>query len=807
MARTEHRQIVFIIADKYNVKAKTRQSIEILSFVVMFFAFTGKLYAQSTSTQGTDFWLSFGRNGLHNINDLNLQVRIVTGSNLATIKFTYTELDAANTVIIPARSVRTFSFSETEKINVCTFETEKSNKSLHIESDEPISVYALNQHEHSTDATNVLPVSGLGTEYYHISYKSGNPVADGYTLVATENNTEIYNNSTLITTLNKGQVYSEYFEDTDLTGMHITSTHPVAYFTTNQGVFVPIATGTGDCLYQQLVPVKKWGWNFLVPVTHRGVERIRIVASQDGTVITQTGGTVKKDNGGFSQNSLQLDKGQFVELETTLNSCGCYIKSNKPVGVCSYLMGTLNMILLDKIGDPAMSWIPPIEQSVNEAIIAPFVPNGQSAISRHYALIVTPTSTKNQTKIAMGAGIAADLTGGNWCDNSESGYSFYSLRLTNTNESYCVSNPYGLTVLCYGIGTAESYYYLTGATSRDLDAALYINNIYYKNLDNNILCDTVINFRALLRYAQTSAHGFLRWYIDEVEQTTKTDILEWTKIIPAGEHTVSIKVLNMDNDMIELFTRFTTSTSYQDTISETICLGERYYKNGFDVTPTKTGTIYQPKSSKTVKGCDSIVILQLTTIIPHSDTINATICLNEIYNDNGFDIEPTNAGFFTYEYIYKTSENCYNITVLNLTVNPIFDEYISAQIYEDEFYQIGDYKYNTPGIHITNLQTAENCDSIVYLNLSVIYYPPEITAFSPFNKDGINDYFMAGFKVQIFNRYGTLIYETNTVEQQTLGWDGRNSKGQEVEPGMYFYILYNSTGQPRIKSSVEVLRK
>jgi hypothetical protein len=66
---------------------------------------------------------------------------------------------------------------------------------------------------------------------------------------------------------------------------------------------------------------------------------------------------------------------------------------------------------------------------------------------------------------------------------------------------------------------------------------------------------------------------------------------------------------------------------------------------------------------------------------------------------------------------------------------------------------------------------------------------------------------MPGFKVQIFNRHGALIYETHTVEELELGWDGRNSRKQDVEPGLYFYILYNSSGNPRTKSSVEVLKR
>jgi gliding motility-associated-like protein len=66
---------------------------------------------------------------------------------------------------------------------------------------------------------------------------------------------------------------------------------------------------------------------------------------------------------------------------------------------------------------------------------------------------------------------------------------------------------------------------------------------------------------------------------------------------------------------------------------------------------------------------------------------------------------------------------------------------------------------------------------------------------------------MTGFKIQVFNRYGALIYQTKTFEEQELGWDGRNINGQNVEPGVYFYILYNSSGKPRIKSSVEILKR
>jgi hypothetical protein len=1064
------------------------KATKIISIIILFFIFGEKIFAQATSTQGTDFWLSFGRNRNYTYNGyqengyLNLQIRIVT-SDAATVTFTYTETGTAIVENIAAGSVYTYAFTSNERNSVYSVNTGKSNKSLHIESDVPVSVYALNQHQISTDATNVLPVTSLGSEYYQISYKSNSAsYNDGYTIIATEDNTDIYEDNTLKATLQKGQVYSAYFGATDVTGKHVTSNNPIAYFVTNGGVWIPISTGNGaDCLYQQLVSVNKWGTNFLVPVTHRGIERIRIVASQDGTVITQSGGIIRTDNAGYGQNSLNLDRGQFVELETSLNSCGCYISSNKPVGVCTYLVGMAYHPPVEK-GDPSIAWVPPIEQSINGALIAPFVPNGNTALDEHYALIVTPTATKDQTTVAMGTDPATGLTGGFWCDNTNSNYSFYSLPLTDTR--YYFANPHGLTVMGYGIGEYESYYYLAGSASRDLDAAFYVNDIHYQDLNGDVVCDTSVNFRAAIQYAMSTTPGYLKWYVDSIEQGAVRDSLEWSGTLSIGAHNVYIEVLDMNDSIITLSSTFNVGLAYYDTIDATICLGDRYFDDNFDtippttgfinlsrndttatgcdsifilnltvnisyndtinaeicaggsyadngfnitamgaitimqthhyttslgcdslttlkltvhpvyddtitaaiclgteyhnydfdtiptqagtiiwthydttvngcdslmtlnlivrpsyhdtiireiclgetyndenfnnITPTSTGTTHHSSTNfrtafycdsiiilqltvnpvyhdtinaticleerytdynfnekptqagnytfvqnettingcdsittllltvnpvyhdtiidticlrehytnynfdetpaqagyytfvhneTTVNGCDSITTLYLTVNQSHYDTIRATICLNEYYDGYGFSITPFQRGTFTYVHDFTTDKNCDSITTLQLTVNPNYDEYVTAIIYEDEFYKVGNYQYNTPGLHVSSLQTVENCDSIINLHLDVIYYPPEITAFSPFNKDGINDYFMPGFKVRIFSRYGALIYETITVDELERGWDGRNSRKQNVEPGLYFYILYNSSGKPRIKSSVEILKR
>ena len=68
--------------------------------------------------------------------------------------------------------------------------------------------------------------------------------------------------------------------------------------------------------------------------------------------------------------------------------------------------------------------------------------------------------------------------------------------------------------------------------------------------------------------------------------------------------------------------------------------------------------------------------------------------------------------------------------------------------------------------------------------------------FTP-NSDGSNDFFTAidfrnigDLKIQIYNRWGVLVYETNNAQQfLTEGWDGRDrNTGELCSAGVYFYV-------------------
>lgn len=66
--------------------------------------------------------------------------------------------------------------------------------------------------------------------------------------------------------------------------------------------------------------------------------------------------------------------------------------------------------------------------------------------------------------------------------------------------------------------------------------------------------------------------------------------------------------------------------------------------------------------------------------------------------------------------------------------------------------------------------------------VEVVPFVPNV--FTP-NGDGINDVFMPGFEMEIFDRSGMVLYTGST------GWDG-NYNGRSADPDTYFYILYYS---------------
>ena len=506
----------------------------------LLFSITFSLYAQKKETE---FWLTFGQNFIASYTSVDLQIRIVSGEHSTTGCIYFTNLGTSDSVTfsIGAYEVFTHPLTNTQKQAVYNTTMGKSNKSIYIKSSDPIKVHVLNQRPVSTDATSILPIEILNNNYYQISYTvSINNYPDAYAVVAIENNTELFHNGISIDTLNIGEVYYKT-SATDMTGAHITATHPIAFFALHNSTTIPTIYGSQAHLMQQLASVNTWGKNFFVPVSHLTKDRVRIVASQNSTTIQTDGIFIYSSSGNYV-----IDAGEYIELEVHLMDSGCYIQTDKPVGVCTYLTGaTYNGL---QTSAPAKAWLPPVEQFVYEALIAPFIPTGDTRLNDHRALVVTPTALKDSTKVSIGGGAPTALSG-TWYNNETEGMSFYNMPLTNPNASYYFTNPKGLIVMGYGTGLAESYYYLAGSAMRELDAAFYANDIHFQELEENPFCEKEITFRAELDNMGIDVDS-IKWYINNEEYVPAQNSLEWSKTFEEyGVYKITMWV-RFENDSI-----------------------------------------------------------------------------------------------------------------------------------------------------------------------------------------------------------------------------------------------------------------
>jgi len=442
--------------------------------------------------KGTDFWLAFPENAYYRSgylpNKINIGLKI-TAETSTEVWLNFVEntgLNISFTVNAGVHFIHQLTqaqikavYCELTSTGTCGgFGNQIFKKGLQVVSDQPISLCAMIQTVLSTDVTDILPIDKWGDAYYCISYqpypariKNGfqyDPKS-GYMVIARENETSICENGALKATLNKGQVFCGYSFLGDMTGKYIKTNKPTAFFTTASMAQIPIGTKFNDVLFQQLPPVNQWGRRFVVPmIPGLSENRIRVVAAKNRTRITVTGITEAPvtDTGGKASLS-GLNAGEFVELRLT-NASGCSIVADKPVGVCAYLTGS---VVNSGIGDPAQTWIPPLEQMDRHVLVSAFIPKaGASRLTKHGILIIAPTASKKQT--TRNSRFLPDTSSMTWTDIPGCGYSFLSFLEAGDTISYSIDNPGGVIVFGYGFGEGtgdeESYYYVCKYRADDL---------------------------------------------------------------------------------------------------------------------------------------------------------------------------------------------------------------------------------------------------------------------------------------------------------------------------------------------------
>ena len=211
--------------------------------------------------------------------------------------------------------------------------------------------------------------------------------------------------------------------------------------------------------------------------------------------------------------------------------------------------------------------------------------------------------------------------------------------------------------------------------------------------------------------------------LPEVEETIIVDsicpgdTLKWNGYTLTGADTVSITELDANGcpavTTLYLGVR-TPDTTY---VYETICEGDTYNWKGVELTETDTlTTTYSNRF-----GCDSLEIIYLT-VIPEIETIDSiTICYHDsiTWNDSTYVGSEVGIGGAEVQVRLTSAQGCDSIAYLVLTVLPEVPEVeVDCHKCAGETYTLNGIVYNTDTIVRDTLETAVyGCDSVIVYNL------------------------------------------------------------------------------------------
>lgn len=431
------------------------------ALIFCFFLFANiSFFGQSVlTTTGTDFWLGYMNNYLGG-----------NGNTLAV--FISSNQPSSGVVEIPLLGwSQTFSTSPgisttielpaTANNNVSAL---VANRGVHVTSDSPISVYALNQRDNSTDATRILPKSFLDINYFVHGYGGHENAIDTLRsellIVATEDGTELQINPAcdmlggpqqgvpFIVQMNQGETYLLKAESLqDISGTTIVGTaasgdcRPFAVFGGSECSFVPQLCSPCDHLFDQMVPSSVWGMEYFLGTFDTWVSEYtyRVTAIENGTQVFVDGVA-----------AFNLDAGEFQEVNGIEDPI--YISSNAPIGVIQYMQGGGCTVS----GDPAMMTVNSIQQTLNQVTFSTIE---SQVVSEHHVQIIIPTNASGSVffnGVLIPQGSFTTFAG-------NSAFSFADIEIPE--GSHQLECQQGFIANVYGIGTAESYLYSTGANS------------------------------------------------------------------------------------------------------------------------------------------------------------------------------------------------------------------------------------------------------------------------------------------------------------------------------------------------------
>ena len=516
-----------------------KRSWMIIALVAMLSSSATSLFAQA-STEGKEFWMALAISNAPNgkISQFEPFIAIsakkacqVIISNPSTGWTDQPRNLQANSWIVINNIPTAQWYDQSWTANSASEYVDK--KGIFVKSTEDISVFAAMRMEFSYDATNVLPQNVLQSEYIlqdYPPYNSEGEAHSTFVIVATEDNTTIditpstptikgkAANTTFSISLNKGQTYQVVSTDQQTfsgTRVRAKNGKKIAVFSGADFTQVPGGKSARDCLYEQAMPIDYWGTEFVVTRSmEKDANRIRITAQEDGTQINIDGHFVKNINSGetyefeMSENLASGDMAKDIakagrDIPDILNGDAHYIQTSCPCAVYGYDVssGYMHKTTVNKIGDPSMVWISPLQQRISKITFGACGTSGSEGhTNRHYVNAVCLTSDVASFHLSSDqrANIPATFTPvpGN------PQYSYARIFLVDTDDKnpdkvYTMSNKTGFIAHVYGSGHNESYAYSVGSSAVKRGVAVDGENYTEGYISETVYCiGTEISFDA-----------------------------------------------------------------------------------------------------------------------------------------------------------------------------------------------------------------------------------------------------------------------------------------------------------------------
>ena len=708
----------------------------IFSLLAAFFAVNLAGFAQDTSTQGTEFWVSFMTNGhkyhpsAPNSGNWILTQVLLSAKSDCSGTITNPQTGWTTDFTVQANNITTVDIPEFVAYVDGTSE-QVLDKGILINSTDTISVFCTNIAYLSFDASCVLPMQSLADDYIiqthdqshassSYSYLRLNQTS-AFLIVATEDNTIVditptantMNNHTAGHTfsvnLNQGQVYqvrsTNEGQNRDLSGSRVTSRDgkPIAVFNGNTLTAIP-NNGSGggssfDHIFEQAMPLQSWGKKFVVTNSiGREKDFVKVTSATDNNTILKNG-----------QSIATLQSEQSFTFEITNDDRSCFVETSGPAAV--YLYNTERGG--NSIGDPSVVWIAPIEQRIDEITFSTFNNENINIDTHHVNIIVNRDDVGNVY-------LDGNLLPASSFENVNGSSDFSFTRQNIQHGVHRLQCDRGFNAHVYGFGNAKGYAYMVGSKTIDLSTRVSMNETFVPKQGTYEYCpDETITF-----LAEVNLNNYdLLWEFGDGATSTQNPATHTYNEKRVYEVTLTVNANGKGLKANDVSKYFVDTRTHTITESAEVCTGGIYTGHGLNVTITNDTILGIQTDNPVHPVCKDSLLIYVTALPGFYAAFNDHRCWfgePATYDSHGFNFVYDHPGEYDQQIVVSNPEGCDSIIDLHLVVA---DRIINPDtLYHSECaasYTWNGITYTEGGVYDQVFTSAAGCDSIVSLRLSL----------------------------------------------------------------------------------------